>query len=431
MQFQAKVHRLSHWRSVSPDLPRFIDGNCVVYLEDGEHQLAWMLAGIRRARRRVDLEMYIFQDDRVGLLVRDALAAAARRGVAVRVLFDSVGSAGRDFFDPLVGAGGTVLEFNPLAPWRRRIGRLGRVQAWLPNQRDHRKLLLCDVPLAWLRRATEGVESGPPGEQAAREGHDAVEVDAQDLDETVLCITGGRNIADEYLGRSRDGGQWRDGGMVVGGPVGVFLGTMFDAMWSHAAGPAIDPPPFVSPAVGEVPILPLGSQPGLVNLLAWAMSRMAATVRNELRISCAYFVPSLRWRRALRAVGRKTGSCTIIIPLHNDLPVVAAASRHYLGFILRGGVHVARYARAILHDKTMIYDRVVTVVGSSNLDPRSLRLNFELSLIVLDRAFGELVARAHERDLQHSEPYTLEAWRARPLWEKAIDWFWSLFRSQL
>jgi cardiolipin synthase len=433
LQLQSRIHRLARWRAVHPGAPRFVDGNRLVYLDDGEHQLAWMLEVIRRARRRIDLEMYIFRSDEVGHLVRDALVAAARRGVLVRVLYDSIGaaSAGAPFFEPLVLAGGHAVEFNPIAPWRLRIAAIGRLQAWRPNARDHRKLLICDAPRGWGERAPDPSGRGPPRETAVGQGAAGLKEDLDDAEETVVAITGGRNVAVEYLARPIDDGQWRDGGVVVLGPVGVTLGEMFDAMWAHAAGPPVDAPPLSSGAIGATPVLPLGSQPGLANLLQWSMARLAATVRRELRISCAYFIPSLRWRRSLRRVARRTGSCSIVIPLHNDIPVVAAASRHFLGSLLRGGVRIFRYARSVLHDKTLVYDRAITVIGSSNVDQRSFRKNYELSLLVLDRTFAETVAERHDRDIEASEPYTLALWRARPFWEKAFDWFWSLFRNQL
>ncbi len=431
LELQAKIHRLSRLRSVLPDVPRFVDGNRVIYLEDGEHQLAWTLEVIRRARKRIDLEMYIFRGDDVGALVRDALVAAAERGVAVRVLFDAVGasSSGMPFFEALVRAGGHAVEFNPLAPWRRRIGRFGRVKSG--NNPDHRKLLVCDAPLSWAASASEGIIDGPPRDVAIRDGEKSVSKNAADPRETVIAITGGRNIAVEYMGRAINSGQWRDGGLVAIGPVGVPLARMFEAMWDHAAGPAVEAPPLSSDPVGTIAVLPLGSQPGLTNLLQWTMSRLASATRRELRISCAYFIPSLRWRRGLRAVARRTDACKIVIPLHNDIPVVAAASRHFLGALLRGGVQIYRYARAVLHDKSIVYDRVLTVLGSSNVDQRSFRLNYELSVVVLDRDFAERVAAGHDRDIEASEKYTLAMWRARPLWERAFDWFWSLFRNQL
>jgi cardiolipin synthase len=312
------------------------------------------------------------------------------------------------------------VEFNPIAPWRLRIGRLGR-QSWEPNHRDHRKLLVCDVPLEWAEHASEaGAE--PPAAATPEECAGPY---------AIVSITGGRNIADEYLGKSFDDGQWRDSGLIVLGPIGLQLSTLFDAMWSHAAGPPVDAPALASPVMGTAAILALGTEPGRVNLLQWAMARIAEATRKELRISCAYFIPSLRWRRALRSVARRTHACKVVIPLHNDIPVVAAASRHFLGALIRGGVEVFRYARSVLHDKTIVYDQAVTIIGSSNVDQRSFRLNYELSLVILSDELARTVARFHDQDIARSEPYTIEAWRGRPWWHRLYDWFWSLFRNQL
>ena len=280
----------------------------------------------------------------------------------------------------------------------------------------------CDTTVRWAKEAAEHDPDGPPP--------DAPPEDAAS-EEATIAITGGRNIADNYLGRALGNGQWRDCGAVLFGPVGIRLAAMFDAMWEHAAGQDLTAPKLTSPELGTFAIMPLGSQPGFLNLLQWAISTMARAVHREIRISCAYFIPTSRLRRALRFLARHRRACKLIIPLHNDVPMVAAASRHFLGTLLKAGVEIYRYAAETLHEKTLIYDGKVTVVGSSNLDQRSFRLNYELSVIVIGERFAGPVIKWHDADLLDSERYTLEAWQTRPLWEKVTDWFWSLFRSQL
>lgn len=415
---QTRLARLTQWHSLSPGPPRFIEGNRAIYLRDGTRQLEWMLAAIARAKKRVDFEMYIFQPDEVGKRILDALSDAARRGCRVRLLYDAVGSGegGPAFFRQLVEAGGHAVEFNPLAPWRLRMQKIGVMQSWQPNHRDHRKLLVCD--------ATEGF--------ARSANSDEVPSDIASNDqETCFALTGGRNVAEEYLGRPLGDGQWRDCGVAIFGPVGITLGAMFDAMWEHAAGEDVQVPHFTSGPVGDTPIMPVGSQPGILNLLQWTMRRLATAVRRELRISCAYFIPTVRWRRTLAAVSRRGASCQIMIPEEGDVPAVTAACRHFLGRLMRAGVAIYLYGKAVLHEKTVIYDRAVTLLGSSNIDQRSFRLNYELSVVILGEAFAENVAAFHEIDLAESEKYTLEAWRSRPLLQKIGDWFFSLFRSQL
>jgi cardiolipin synthase len=421
LRARSKLARLGHLRSVSHGAPRFVDGNQAAYIHDGRLQLEWMVAAIDHAERRVDLEMYIFEPDASGKRVLDALVRAAQRGVFVRVLFDAIGSgnAGPSFFEPLAAAGGHVIEFNPVAPWRLRTSRIGHMQHWEPNKRDHRKLLVCDAPLAWAQAPLDG-RGPPPSVTTGAEGHSAI------------AITGGRNIGDDYLGKPIGEGQWRDCGVVMFGPVALELGRLFDAMWFHADGTETpDPPVLESPPVGPLAVMPIGSQPGFLNLLQWTLSRLAVAVNQELRISCAYFIPSTRWRRALAHVARRTGRCALLIPKASDVPVVDAATRHLLGSLLKAGVSVYRYGREVLHEKTVIYDRVLTVVGSSNIDPRSFVLNYELSVVIVGASFADPVIRRHDEDLAASEIYTLDEWRGRPLWMKLGDWFWSLLRSQL
>ena len=98
---------------------------------------------------------------------------------------------------------------------------------------------------------------------------------------------------------------------------------------------------------------------------------------------------------------------------------------------MQKGVRIHRYGVGVLHDKTLVYDRAVTVLGSSNLDPRSFQLNYELSVFVVGQDFAEHVARAHDEALSRSEPYSLQDWSARPLTERARDWVSSLLRTQL
>ena len=108
--------------------------------------------------------------------------------------------------------------------------------------------------------------------------------------------------------------------------------------------------------------MPIGSQPGFLNLLQWTLSRLTTGVKQELRISCAYFIPSTRWRRSLARVARRTGRCALLIPKESDVPAVDAATRHLLGSLLKAGVSVYRYGREVLHEKTLIVDELTIVL---------------------------------------------------------------------
>lgn len=412
-------------------MPQFVDGNHAEFLDDGRTQLAWTLAAIRAARTRVDFEIYIFTDDEAGRAVREALADAARRGVHVRVLYDSIGSAsaGDAFFEPIRIAGGQTAEFNPMAPWRLRASRLGKTQAWQPNTRDHRKLLVADVPAAW-----SSLRVPPPaGEVEALQQRSAGELAADAR--ASLAILGGRNIGDEYLSHPIDQGQWRDCGAVIFGPLIQDLAQLFDAMWRQAtnqtAAEGGDVPQLATPVAGEDTILAIGTRPGFFNLLQWSLAHLAWSVQRELRVSCAYFIPSGRWVRALRGIVRRGADCLLLLPKKSDLPIVDAASRHFWGSLLAAGVRIFQHTNSVLHEKTLIYDQKLTVIGSSNLDSRSFRLNYELSIIVLGARFAASVLASHEGKIEQAEPFTHAMWKERGIVSRVVDWFWSLFRRQL
>lgn len=419
-QFEARLRSQARWSRLRR-VPTFVDGNHATFLDDGRDQLQWIIAAIDGARARVDFEMYIVADDEAGRSVRAALVRASERGARVRVLFDSIGSAdaGEGFFEPLRAAGADVVEFNPVAPWRRRVSRFGRVQAWRPNTRDHRKLVIADVPASLAERLA------PPSERAPG---------AEDR-RASIAIVGGRNLGDEYLSRPLGEGQWRDCGAVLVGPIIQDLAQLFDQMWLAAteAGPGTRSlaPRFESPPAGEDAIMAIGTRPGFFNLLQWALARLAWSVERELRVSCAYFIPSGRWRRALKGVVRRGAACELLLPKVSDLPIVDAASRHFWGDLLRAGVHIHLHASEVLHEKTLIFDRVLTVIGSSNLDPRSFRLNYELSVLVLGGRFAQGVVQSHAEKLARSERCTLDMWTSRGVLSRLSDWFWSLFRHQL
>jgi cardiolipin synthase A/B len=98
---------------------------------------------------------------------------------------------------------------------------------------------------------------------------------------------------------------------------------------------------------------------------------------------------------------------------------------------LSAGVSIFQHVREVLHEKTLIYDGALTVIGSSNLDPRSFRLNYELSVLVVCDRFARAAITHHEESLAHAEPFTYAMWRERTIAQRLYDWFWSLFRRQL
>jgi len=341
------------------------------WLRAGREIFPAMLAAIRAARESVRLETYIFSDGEVGRQFRTALADAAQRGVRVSVLVDSLGSwpLPADFFAPLVAAGGEVRFFNPL-----RFSRFG--------VRDHRKLLLCDH-----------------------------------------CVTfiGGTNLADEYDGDGVTRG-WFD--LMVkledenlAGP----LAEEFEQIFFHADLAVNHLRKFRlfrqirRRAVSATQILAVKPGRGVGNFQR-ALQRELARARSADFI-VPYFLPNRRLRQLLGQIVRRGGRVRLILPAHCDVPVARAAGRIYYARLLRAGVEIYEYQPQILHAKLFLVDEKV-FAGSSNLDVRSFKLNYELMLRFNDPATVNGAKEIFSEVLKNSRRIELKEFRrSQNFWE--------------
>ncbi|MEI8288440.1 MAG: phosphatidylserine/phosphatidylglycerophosphate/cardiolipin synthase family protein [Verrucomicrobiota bacterium] len=329
-----------------------------------------MIDAIHNARQSVRLETYIYTDGEIGRHFRDALTAAAARGVKVSVLVDAFGSwplpAG--FFAALLAAGGSVRYFNPLRLWRFGV-------------RDHRKLLLCDDAVVFL---------------------------------------GGFNISDEYDGDGVTRG-WCDIGMRIENPdLAVELTKSFEELSALAdfhRKPLTRLRAFkrrrktLAKLGGEL----LLSHPGRGASPFQAALHRDLTWARDTRIITAYFLPTHRVRRYLIRAARNGSRVQLILPGKSDVFISQLAARSLYHRLIKAGVEIYEYQPQILHAKLIISDGI-TYAGSSNLDIRSLNLNYELMLRFEDR---EVTAGAHgifEKMLKHSR-------RIEPGWFKTQSWW--------
>ncbi len=336
-----------------------------------------MLDAIQSARVSVRLETYIYADGKLGRQFLDALVAAVQRGVRVRVLVDAFGSweLPNNFFAPLLAAGAEVHFFNPLRLWRFGV-------------RDHRKLLVCDDAVAFI---------------------------------------GGFNIADEYDGDGVARG-WCDLGARVESPALVKeLAASFDELFTLAdfhRKPLLRLRAFkrkrksLPRLAGEL----LFSHPGRgASPFQTALHRDLAHVR-DLRIITAYFLPTRRVRRCLTHAARNGGRVQLILAGKSDVLLSQLAARSLYHRLLKAGVEIYEYQPQILHAKLIIADGIA-YAGSSNLDVRSLNLNYELMLRFEDQTVTAGAREIFERALKHSrriEPGT---------WFKSLTW-WQRFKNR-
>ena len=338
-----------------------------------------MLAAIDAAQQSVRLEMYIFQTGNPGSQFLHALVRARQRGATVRVLLDAVGSfrMSESFWAPLIEAGGEFRWFNQI--------NLRRM-----TYRDHRKILACDEAVAFI---------------------------------------GGLNIAPEYDGDGVTKG-WHDLGMEIHGPLAADLAEAFDssfvrADFAHKPLQRLRRTDVKQTTSGENWRLLLSGPGRGYNYLKRTLATDLANAHTA-QIVCAYFLPTWRIRRELQRVARRGGRVQLVLAGKSDVFLSQLASRRLYRFFMRAGVEIFEYQPQILHSKLVLVDEQV-YVGSSNLDARSLNINYEL-LVRISRE--EVVREAREifyEVLSHSKRIEPAAWRkARSFWTKLME-NWAYF----
>ena len=338
-----------------------------------------MLAAIDAAQRSICLEAYIYSSAGIGIQVRDALIKARQRGIRVQVLIDALGSFGlsTDFWKPLLEAGGEVRWFNPLS-----LNRLGF--------RNHRKLLVCDDAVAFV---------------------------------------GGFNIAPEYEGDGIACG-WCDLGVRLEGPLVEQLAISFADMFARAGFQHKRFARLLKSTAKKTVRAPqeqlLLSGPGRGHSpIKRALKRDLDRARS-VQIMVAYFLPSWQFRRQLARVVQRGGHVQLLLAGKSDVAVSRLAAQSLYRRLLKGGVQIHEYQPQILHAKLLIIDEAV-YVGSANLDPRSLNINYELMIRFVDRETLQEARAAFRHCLNHSRAINPEEWsKERSLWRR-LKQHWAYF----
>jgi cardiolipin synthase len=330
-----------------------------------------MLGAIDAAQESVCLETYIYAADSLGERFREALVRARLRGARVRVLIDALGSMELPgaFWEPLVAAGGEVRQFNPLA-----LGRFGI--------RNHRKLLVCDERVAFV---------------------------------------GGFNIASEYDGDGVTSG-WRDLGLKLEGQLPGQLAATFEEMFARADFRHKRFIRLRKSTARQMVLTPyeqlLLSGPGRGRNPVKRALRKDLAGATTVQIMVGYFLPPWRLRRDLTSIVRHGGTVQLILPGKSDVVISQLAGQSLYRRFLRAGVQISEYQPQILHAKLIIADDIV-YVGSANLDPRSLDINYELMIRFEN---GDMAAQARAifaGSLAHCRQITREDWRkSRTIWRR-------------
>jgi cardiolipin synthase A/B len=353
-------------------------GNLLETLHDGEQAFPRMLAAIAEARDSVWLSTYIFQTDAVGRRFVDALAAATRRGVSVRVLVDGVG----EWYD-----------WPHVVPILRRAGV--RAERFLPprllppslalNCRNHRKILVVDGSLAYI---------------------------------------GGMNLGGREVGGGT-GRRMSDIHFQLRGPIVAQLADAFAEDWLFAAGetlPASAPPPRRGESLCRVIT---GGPDGDVDKLLLIILNALASAERQVQIMTPYFIPPLELVAALETAALRGVEVSLVLPRRSNLRYIDWATLHWIPALVRRRVRVHLQEPPFSHAKLLVVDQRYAHIGSVNVDTRSLRLNFEIAVEVYDHDFcGRLAAFVEER-ARTAAPLTLQGAQAVTLPERirnALCW---------
>jgi len=357
---------------IEDDASILTTNNQIKVYTDGSEKFADLIAAIKAARDHVHLEYYLWRNDALSHEMREVLTQRARAGVDVKLLCDGLGCAGLPphFFDELKNVGGQVAFFFP-SP----LGFLNLRS----NFRNHRKIAVIDGKIGFV---------------------------------------GGFNIGDEYLGKVRKWGYWRDAAVRIAGSAVLLCQLRFFFDWNYAAkGRHLEYehryfPDITTPAGASVQIVS-GGPDTYWNPVKESYLKMINSATDTIYIQTPYFIPDDSVRDALRIAALSGLDVRIMIPNRPDHPFVYWAGLSFIGQLLDSGVRAYTYDNGFLHAKTIVVDEVAASVGSANWDLRSFGLNFETNAVIYDTTVARRLKEAFTKDLDVSTELTPERYANR------------------
>ena len=364
------------------------DGNRVDVLRNGDEIFPAMLDAIRSARRTVDFHTFIYWAGDIGEEFARALAERSRAGVRVRVLLDAMGarSLDRELVHVIEDAGGQVAWFRPV----------GKAH-WEATRRTHRKVMICDEHVAF---------------------------------------TGGVGIADEWRGDARNPSEWRDTHFRVFGPAVCGLRAAFLDNWAETGrslfDEGVDMFPEQPPAGSSVVQVIRAQSDAAWSDITTVVRSLLRLARHTVRLTTAYFSPDDTTCGLLAATARRGVSVDLLLPgPHADKRFCQLASEAQFEALLDAGVRIWAYQPSMLHAKVMTVDGLVANIGTANLNGRSLALDEEVNLAVVDPDVVGVLDDHFRHDLSRSEPIQPRQWEDRGLVQRVKEAATSLLGDHL
>ncbi len=358
------------------------DGNDVDVYTNGADKFTQLKTDLSSAKRFINLQYYIFEDDNIGNEIANILIERAHAGVRIRIIYDHVGSfqVGNKFFKRMADAAIEVYPFLKVT-----FPQLGSRINW----RNHRKLCIIDGEIGYI---------------------------------------GGMNIADRYI----NGGNfssWRDTHLRIKGSAIAALQHSFTVDWHFMGLPL--PTDYVKPTYdskSNIAIQLLTSGPASQwSNIAFMFHKAIANAKRRIYIQTPYFLPTDALLKDLITASLADVDVRIIIPFRSDSYILDFATASYITECIQAGVKFYFYKAGMLHSKVVIIDDEFVTVGSTNFDFRSFEHNFEANIFLYSHEFAKKMADIFHNDMDKSERVIRANWRKRPKWHRAAESIARLF----
>ena len=367
------------------DVP-ITEGNEIHLIKSGHDKFEDMFDAIREAKSFIHLEYFNFRNDSIANLLFDILSQKVKEGVEVRAMYDAFGNLSNNqpinhhHHDSITATGISLVKWDPVRfPWVNHI-----------FPRDHRKIVVIDGKVGY---------------------------------------TGGMNVADYYVNGLEEIGPWRDLHMHIEGSAVNELNKIFCEMWYDETGELlVGEKYFPTPQQeGDVEIAVVDRWPRRTNKsIRQLYIDMLDNAQSSVRLINPYFVPTRKVRNALKRCIQRGVDVQIMISQSGDIPLTPSAS-HYVGRKMQKcGATVYLFQDGFHHSKMMTVDNLFSTVGSSNLDSRSLRCDYEINAVVFDRQFTSQLNQMFFEDSRNSVKMSKEYYHSKSLWNRFVAWFGNL-----
>lgn len=349
-------------------------------LTNGEETFSTIFEELEKATHHIHLEYYIVRHDEVGQKLKTILIEKAKKGVHVRFLYDAVGSwkLSKTYIQELRDAGVEMIPFSPV-----RLPFLSNTI----NFRNHRKIIVIDGTIGFV---------------------------------------GGLNIGDEYLGKDKYFGFWRDTHLWIRGEAVRTLQLIFLQDWYYMTGKTLLTPEYLSPELvhydgqGGVQLI-AGGPDQKWEVIKHLYFAMITSAQRSIWIASPYFVPDEDILTALKIAALSGLDVRILAPKRPDKKIVFYASRSYFPELLEAGVKIYEYSKGFLHSKIMIVDGELASIGTANMDMRSFHLNFEVNAFLYHTDSTKKLVADFLKDLKEASPIDYETFQQRPLSIRVVE----------